>query len=130
MMLPSVSQDSPGAGGRKYLDDRTNPWRQRGSRVVGCRHFRANRLVSVACRRCGHIVRKFVMGLCIACSVLVAHGADDEGSAGYSVQNLDRPALATGSSSSGNITITPDPVRLTLTVLAPTVSVSVASSST
>jgi hypothetical protein len=69
-----------------------------------------------------------VLGLCIVCSVVVPHGADDDDSRLYLVRNLAPPAFVTGSSS-GNITITPDPARLTFTMLAPIVTVGVPASS-
>ena len=61
------------------------------------------------------------MGLCILCSAMAGHGADDEASARYSVQNLAPPAFASGSSNSGDITVTPGTASLSLTAFAPIV---------
>ncbi len=69
------------------------------------------------------------MGLCILCSVLASHGADDEASGRYSVQNFAPASFASGSSSSGNITLTPGAARMTLTGSVPTVIVSATSAS-
>jgi hypothetical protein len=52
----------------------------------------------MSCRRCARIVRTVVLGLCIACSIAVAHGGDDDPARYYSVAQTSPPAVASGAS--------------------------------